>query len=217
MFVVEIILLYSLARKVQIGFGRFFYKLTKSEKQSSYLLAVFFLPGTFVHEMAHFLTALFLLVPVGQIELMPEIIEGKGVKLGSVPIGKTDIFRRALVGFAPIIFGVGIILAMLSISVSNNYLENSWVTALIIYLIFEIGNTMFMSKRDLEGAWKLLIVVIFIIAIFYFIGFRFDPVSFNNLFSESVTEVFKTGDLFLAVPIAINVVLVGMFKSLKLL
>jgi len=216
-FFLEIIFLFLLSRKVQTGFTRVFYKITGSEQKTIYLLAVLFLPGTFIHEISHFLMALSLLVPVGEIELMPEMIEGRKIKLGSVPIGKTDMFRRALVGFAPIIFGITIILTSLYFLISRDMITNIWISALVVYLSFEIGNTMFVSKRDLEGAWRLVIVALVFIIIFYLIGFRFDPQSFQSLFTQKVGEFFKTANIFLSIPVIINSVLVVIFKLLKVI
>jgi hypothetical protein len=142
-----------------------------------YIFALIFLPGTFIHEMSHFLTALFLLVPVGQIELMPKLHED-GLKLGSVPIGKTDPIRRTLIGIAPIVLGLVIIFV-------TNTLTIPWF--IHAYIAFQIGNSMFSSKKDMEGAW-----IIFIILIAITFKLNINP------------EIFKMADLFLIVPIGID-------------
>src|SRR5258708_10781629 len=139
--------------------------------------------------MSHFLTALFLLVPVGQIELVP-VIEENGVRMGSVPIGKTDIIRRTLIGVAPILFGLAIIFITISLPIS-------WFIR--VYIAFEIGNTMFSSERDLEGVIPFLVFLIIVYIILYFLGVRISfPINM---------ELFKTADIFLLIPIGVDLLL----------
>ncbi len=186
LLIIEIFVLYLLKRKVT----RRIYNLV-----GTYIFAILFLPGTFIHEISHFLTALFLLVPVGQIELMPERIEG-GIKMGSVPIGKTDPVRRTLIGVAPIIFGLGIILGTIYYVYSRNLFNNPIALIITSYIAFEVGNTMFSSKEDMEGVLPLLVVLIIFYAILYFIGVR---ISLNIN-----PDIFKMADIFLLVPIGID-------------
>jgi hypothetical protein len=154
LFLLELLILFFLSKKVINIIANFFYRITKNKKTTIYLLAIFFLPGTFIHEISHFLTALFLLVPVGNLELIPQIGEG-GVKLGSVEIGKCDFLRRFLIGIAPLV--IGTVLIMISIE------KLPLIVAL--YLVFQIGNTMFSSKRDLEGGKVLLLLITIVILI----------------------------------------------------
>lgn len=208
-FFVELVFLYLLARNLHVGFGRLFYKITRREKWAVYLLAVLFLPGTFVHEISHFLTALLLIVPVGQVELMPEIQEG-GVKLGSVPIGKTDPIRRFLIGIAPLVLGTTLILLTAYFFWTGQFDRKWWHFLIAAYLFFEVGNTMFMSKRDLAGAWKLVLVFVVAAIASYFLGIRLSP-------SSEFVEVIKRADIFLAIPIIIDLVFVISFKYFKLI
>ncbi len=210
-------MLFVLARNLHVGFGRLFYKLTKSEKSAGYLLAILFLPGTFIHEIAHFLTALFLLVPVGQIELMPEVEGPRSVKLGSVPIGKADPVRRFIIGAAPLIFGVLTIILTIYILSMYRYIDTWWQVLLVGYFIFTIANTMFLSRKDLEGAWKMFVLAVFVLALSYLIGFRFQPGQVTQLLSSGVVEAIKKAGVFLAIPVVIDIVFVAMFKSVRLL
>jgi hypothetical protein len=194
-FVLQIFLIYLLKRRTLQKIFRFLYKLTKSKKGATYIFAFLFLPGTFVHEMSHFLFALFLLVPVGQIELMPEF-EENGLKMGSVPIGKSDPIRRTLIGVAPVIFGLLIMLGSVFYVYQNNLFTKPIADIILAYVIFEISNTMFSSKKDMEGSVITAIIIAIIYAIIYLIGVR---VSINVN-----PEIFKKADLFLLVPIGVN-------------
>ena len=91
LLLLEIIALYLLSRHVVRSVFHFFYQVTRRRNLGMYIFAILFLPGTFIHEISHFLAALFLLVPVGEFELIPKFKEGGGgVDLGSVAIAKTD-------------------------------------------------------------------------------------------------------------------------------
>src|SRR3989344_5460758 len=114
LLLLEITVLYLLSRRVVRSVYRFFFQVTRRRTLGMYLFAILFLPGTFIHEISHFLAALFLLVPVGNLELIPKFKEeGGGVDLGSVAIGKTDPIRRFLIGVAPFVFGLFIIFVLL--------------------------------------------------------------------------------------------------------
>ncbi|SRR5258706_9402346 len=180
LLVLEILVLFLLMRKLLPKIYR---------RLGIWLFSVLFLPGTFLHEISHFLTALFLLVPVGQIELMPERTES-GLKMGSVPIGKTDPIRRTLIGVAPVIFGLGVLF------ITTPFTIPIWAHA---YIAFEVGNTMFSSKKDLEGSIIVFIVLATIISILYLMGVRID---FNFDYS-----IIQRADLFLAIPVGIDFLL----------
>lgn len=205
LLIAEIGVLYLLKRKTSQRIFNFFYRITRSRKTATYLFAILFLPGTFVHEMSHFLTALFLLVPVGQIELMPQVEENsteKGqfsVRMGSVPIGKCDPIRRTLIGVAPIIFGLSIILGSIFYIYTRN-LFTPLVLTILVYIVFEVGNSMFSSKKDLEGSLIVAIMIVIIYLILYFLGVRVN-LNINE-------EIFKTADIYLLVPIGIDLLFV---------
>lgn len=112
-FILEIIFLFSLSKNLKGKLFRFFLKVTKNKKWTVILYSLVFLPGTFIHEVSHFLVSLFLLVPVGQMNLIPKL-EGEKLELGSVPTAKTDIIRGTLIGIAPLIFGVALIFFLIS-------------------------------------------------------------------------------------------------------
>jgi hypothetical protein len=211
-FLLELIILFFLSRKVTKKLGKFIFKLTKSEKWTVYFMSILFLPGTFIHEISHFLTALILLVPVRQIELLPKVEEGK-VVMGRVPIAKVDFVRRTLVGTAPLFVGLGVIFATIFFITSEGFLTNPFYTFLVGYLVFEAGNTMYLSKKDVEGLWVSIVVFGLIFAALYFIGFRISQESF--LFGERAMSLVKTANIYLAVPILIDFLLLLVMSFFK--
>src|SRR5471030_284135 len=112
LFLGELFFLFLLSQRLTRSLSFFFYKVTKSKKITILLLALLFLPGTFIHELAHYLMAIILFVHAEGLELIPKIQE-HDVKLGSVQIERTDPFRRLLIGMAPFLFGTSILLSLL--------------------------------------------------------------------------------------------------------
>lgn len=206
LFLSQLIVLFLLSRRIHNGIFRTFYKLTRSQKASVYLMAILFLPGTFLHEASHFLTALFLLVPASSLEIIPKIEEG-GVKLGSVGLAKTDPLRRFAIGVAPFFVGTLTILLGVHFLVKHNLLREWTVVALSIYLIFSISNTMFMSRKDLEGAWKAILILFILMLILYVVGLDIVRLGFDISFSGRFLQILKTTNLFMLIPVGINLLL----------
>lgn len=154
-------------------------------------------------------------VPVGTMEFVPRI-DGDRVKMGSVQIGQTDFFRRFLIGAAPFFIGVTLLLAILFYAANYDLTQNPWMALLVGYGIFEIGNTMFSSRKDMEGAVELLATVAIIAIIFYFLGVRIP--SFNPetlLGNPQLQTALRQGCLFLLFPIILDVLAIGLMKFIK--
>ncbi len=206
LFLIQVIVLYFLSRKIAKNLSRLIYRVTKSEKWTTWLMAILFLPGTFIHEMTHFLTALLLFVPVGQPEFLPER-QGRLTKLGSVPIGKSDPFRRTIIGVAPFVFGIAAIVFGLDFLLKKQLLNNVWIVLAAGYGIFEIGNTMFSSREDLKSAWIVALVLAIVGLAAYFLGIR--------LTFEPNIELVKKANLFLLIPIGIDLIVVYLANGKK--
>lgn len=220
MFLLEVILLLFLSKVLTSSLARFFYSLTKSHSATVNLLAILFLPGTILHELAHLLTAGVMLVPVGELEVVP-VISDDGVRLGSVQIGKTDPIRRMLIGFAPIFFGVAVILGI--ISLAWPLLEKQvilWQVILVFYAIFVVGNTMFSSKKDLEGT-AIFLITLALVGIILMIVSRFVGINFWQSLASWVSVIdfgrvglfLKTADTYLLVPLAVDLILILVLKA----
>lgn len=130
LFICELAVLFLLARRLVNSLARLIYKVTRSHGAVVNILAIFFLPGTIMHELAHLLFAGVMLVPVGEMSVIPEIQDipvgrqGMGVRLGSVQIGRTDPFRRTIIGVAPVIFGM--LLILVSIYLISGKADIAW-------------------------------------------------------------------------------------------
>lgn len=188
--------------------------MTGSKHATISLLALLFLPGTIIHELAHVLSAGVLLVHYGDIEFMPEIRED-GVKLGSAEIGRTDPIRRALIGIAPVLAGVLIILGSLFLLTFWWDQGNSipfWAALVLIYILFVVGNTMFSSKKDMEGTVEVLIVLACFFVAMYLLKFYQVFEFLAGLLTAGVVDFMKRANLFLLVPIIIDLLIFGLVK-----
>ena len=216
-FFIELLVLFFASQMLTRSLSMLFFRITKSQTVTIQLLSILFLPGVIVHELAHLLTASILFVPVGEIEFFPKITD-HGVKLGSVAIGKTDPVRRALIGFAPVFVGLIILFGvMFYVATPLGVSANGTVTFLIAaYVAFEIGNTMFSSKKDLEGTIELLLVFVFFAVLLYFLGVRIDTAFVKQILSEDLITFIKKAIFFLSLPITIDLGVWGATKLLRL-
>jgi hypothetical protein len=202
--------LYKLSRTIARDIFRVIYGITKSEKASIYTYSFLFLPGTFIHEISHFITALFLLVPVKDLDLIPTIQENR-IKMGSVKVAKVDPFRSTIVGLAPFIFGNLILFLVINFILKDSS-EFGWLlVGAAVYLIFQIGNTMFSSKEDMYAAIRLALVLIIIYVVLYFLGLRIS-VDANRFFTPTVVDYIKTASWFLLIPIVIDLIIITILK-----
>lgn len=209
LFLFELIFLFISSQFVTRLSSAFILRKTKSQTITINILSSIFLPGVIVHELAHWFVASILFVPTGEIEFLPKL-EGNIVKLGSVAVAKTDPFRRFLIGVAPIFGGLGI-LALLFYYLSQVSFGFNWQTGVLLYASFEVGNTMFSSKKDMEGALGLVISCIVAGIIIYFLGFRL-PVNAMSVFSvPGVVAFLQKGSFILIFPLIVNLVTISIF------
>lgn len=125
-------------------------------------LAILYFPGTALHELSHFFAAKLLGVQTGRISLTPKFHED-GLELGHVEIAKTDFLRRFLVGIAPLVVGVSVLSALVYLVLYYSY--QWWGYLLFAYVGITVVNTMSLSKSDLSGAWKVMLILALALAI----------------------------------------------------
>lgn len=214
LFFTELIILFYLSRKLTKTISFLIYSITGSKKAAVHTLAFLFLPGTTIHEISHAVTAACLGVPVGKISLFPEI-EANYVKLGSVQIAKTDVIRRFFIGTAPFIIGTVLLLGGLYATEKYQLLYTPFIL-LIGYGIFEVGNTMFSSRKDMEGAIKLLFFIVLGVSIMYLLNIQIRSSDIISFFEHpTVTKVFFHGSLYLTFPILLDILIITIFSILS--
>lgn len=204
-FLAELISLFFFSRLLTNSIARLFFTITRSHKTTISLLAVLYLPGTIIHELAHVIVAGALLVQSGEIEFMPQVRDD-GIKLGSAEIEKTDPFRRAIIGLAPVLVGSASILGLIYY-LNRLFSQNSasiLAFIIIFILIFMLSNTMFSSKKDLEGTVSVLILILSFIIGIYLLGFGSAFNWVGELYERHYRETFKLASVFMLVPIGID-------------
>jgi hypothetical protein len=135
-----------------------------------YLLAM---PGTVLHESAHYLACVLLRVPVGRQLRTPDGRRARvrlffptrdpatgAVTLGSVPHARTDPARGALIAIAPLLLVPPLLLAIALAFAGTSDLAQlrhllphlaSWKLALLAYVAFSCGQAAFPSPGDHIG------------------------------------------------------------------
>lgn len=208
-FFIELFLLFLLSKSLTRHISLLFHRLTRSKRVTVYLLAILFLPGTIIHEAAHYLMAKLTLVPVGNMYIIPQL-QGNDVILGSVSHARIDPIRRFLIGAAPFLFGTIIILSTLFATVQYDLLNNNLILILVGYIVFEVGNTMFSSKKDMEGSLELFLIIIVLLAVAYFLGIK--PPSFSDTVQIQITQVFQKASFFVAIPLVVDSLIIVTLK-----
>lgn len=206
-------LLFVLSQTLTRQLSFLLYHLSGNQQIVSVIIAVIFFPGVVLHELSHFLTAVLLGVHAQHMEFFPKIIDGR-LKLGSVQIEKTDPVRKTLIGIAPLFYGVGFLLFLAYLF--QSYFAGDIIAAVIIgALYYQVSNTMFSSKKDLEGTWIVLLSII----VFFIILWFFDVPVTSFLLTSSVgvliQEILEKGSFYLAAAVGIDVCAVLLLFGVK--
>ncbi len=189
---VEMVVLFRSARVLQHAMLVFLTKTFKKPKISIWLLALLFFPGTYFHEISHLVVARLLGIPAHLSSLKPKR-EANDIVMGSVSLAKTGSFRRFLVGVAPFVLGLGG-LWVLTYFFYLRFVLVWWHWLVWAYLVFQLGNTIFLSRQDMQGAWVYLVPTFSLVCglVVYF-GVPGDVVLF-----------LKQVSILLLIPISIN-------------
>lgn len=178
-------------------------KVFKNTSVSFYMLSLFYLPGTLVHELSHAFTSIVLFVIPHSLNVIPEVEEkdnGYAIRFGSVHHPKTDPIRGSIIGASPIIFGLGFFWFM---TAYNQFPAPSFfANVLWVYLMFVISSSMFSSKEDMKDMLFIIPIAIFgIIAAYVF------EISISQyLYSDSALAFMKQLNTNLLYPTILNTI-----------
>ncbi len=211
-FILEFIFLFFLSKLLIRSISFLFLKVTRRESLAIRLFHLFLLPGVIVHELAHLLVAEAMLVRTSGLNFTPEP-DGDRIIMGSVAIQETDPIRRAIIGFAPVFVGILIISFFVFYFLSDRSMIGfPWNYVLVFFAVFQIGNTMFSSSKDLEGSAFLLTVIATVIVVCYFLGVRIPDSIILFFNSQEFAEIVKKGIWVLFFPIAIDLIIILLSK-----
>ena len=205
-FVALILVLSTLRARLVFELSGSSFLLFGTPRPGIIFYSILVLPGTVIHELSHWLVAEILQVRTGEIVVLPELTgQGKEERLGSVQTERTDPFRGFLIGIAPLITGL-LILLILGRLFSTGWTEHWawWQLVLIIYGIIVMGDSMLISASD-RRTWP------FILVILVFAGFllsRYYP-SFLIGHTDSIVSILTPLNQILGVTAAFNLLMIG--------
>ena len=110
-FLLQMVVIYIISRLILKELFLLLRKFFQTDFPVFSIISLLFLPGTIIHETAHFITALFLILPVKSMTVFPRWDDNE-IKLGEVLFIKKDSLRAILVGIAPVFFGIGILFSL---------------------------------------------------------------------------------------------------------
>lgn len=179
------------------------------------LFHLLFLPGVIIHELAHLIVAEVIFVRTRGLSFSPEQEEDR-IVMGSVGIESTDPIRRAIIGFAPVFVGVLLIAFSVFYFLSPRSPFSQTLSYLaVFFIVFEIGNTMFSSRRDLEGTIRLLFVIALGVIAAYFLGFKIPDWIIELPNTDQFVSVIQKGIRILLFPIGIDLVVILLARFLN--
>lgn len=152
-------LVYELSGTSLLAFG--------STRPGILLYSLLVLPGTIIHELSHWLMAEILQVKTGEIIILPELrgqSESGSERLGSVATERSDPIRGFLIGLAPFITGMIILIVLARLLQVGWGVYPGWQLTLLIYGIMVTGNSMLISKED-RRTWPVVIILTILIAL----------------------------------------------------
>jgi len=198
--ILQLVLIYLISRCVINELFLLLLDLFGNQKLVYNLLALFFLPGTIIHELSHFLAATVLFLRVRSFSIWPQW-QNNHLKLGSVVYEKKDLLRSILVGIAPLFGGLAFFLFLANF---NIFPQINWLVNLfLLYLIFVVSVNMFSSKKDLQDLLFLIPLSLIAGLVIYIFNLPIDLV-FNNGFWHNIIIIFRRINIYLLLSLGIN-------------
>jgi hypothetical protein len=181
LFLISILGLIAVQRLLQREIQLILLIITRQPNLAIGIFSILLLPGVFIHEISHLIMAVLLRVPVLRISLIPEVTKKGKIRLGFVQTAKTDVIRDSMIGLAPFIVGLfilvyigtskfGIITFLIQSNENNGELFLTLLRELPkvpdfgiwFYFAFAISTTMVPSESDRQS-WKVIIIALLIL------------------------------------------------------
>ncbi len=211
LFAIQIILLFFLSRAMILQLFYLLERVTRNRDFVFSVLAVVFLPGTIVHEMSHFLAAIVLLLPVGEIRIMPEW-EKNHIQFGRVTYGKKDIIRSILVGIAPFFGALGFFWFLGAFRLFPS--DNPLLTILLGYFVFAVSANMFSSRQDLVDLVYIVPIAVIAWVFVYVTGIS---LAIPSSFISNVSLLLQTVNFYITISLGLHIGAIILFRSLRIM
>lgn len=219
---IELLILFLTSRFIFKAIFSLSLAVFKSPNIAIIPIFILFLPGVIIHELAHFLAAELLFVKAHDLEVAPYIKNGN-LQMGSVQISETDIVRRMIIGLAPILFGSFILLITLFFFVENVRLDLIFTNGAeiakvvgVVWVAFFITNTMFSSKKDVEGFLELAGFIGFLAVVFVILSIilkiNLGTPIYEFFTQEEIVKHVRQVVILFTIPLFINLLLFAVAK-----
>ena len=228
-----LVAIWWLSRQLAFFFMSALFLLTRSEQFSVATYAIFFLPGTVVHEFAHWFVANLLGVKTAGFNVLPKMGKKGTIQLGSVSIRGGNLITHTLIGMAPMVLG-GILTVWLSYVLVNVSAMHEAVQAqslrnvsayflqvfrhqdalVLLYLLFTISGSMFLSASDRAPIMQMLLYLALVLTPLYFLGMT--PALPYSL-TEKISEMFSVFASGLAVAVLVHLAVTALVGVIYLL
>ncbi|MFA5136060.1 MAG: hypothetical protein WC489_01565 [Patescibacteria group bacterium] len=177
-----------------------------------WFFALVFLPGTVLHEVSHFIVAVILFLPVGEVRIMPEWHHNQ-MRFGSVTYGKSDVVRPILVGVAPFF---GALFVYWFIGAFRLFPSEYMIINMIMgYFLFTVSATMFSSSQDLREVIYIIPLLMIAGITAYITNIRI-RVDFPQIWMEQAVSILQIINIYITINIVIHLFCILLFKSLRL-
>jgi len=74
---------------------------------------------------------------------------------------------------------------------------------------------MFLSKKDLEGAWKIYLFLALLVILLYISGLSLSPETMGVISGSKIAIAFEKASVFMLVPLFIDLGFIGSLKLFK--
>lgn len=213
LFFGSLIVLYLLSHVLTKLLSQILYFHTRSQHFTIYFTAFVFFPGVVIHELSHAFAAIVTGVRVSHMEFLPKIIDGR-LKLGSVSLSQTDPFRRTWIGVAPVLGGCAAILGAMFLY--REFFLGSYIALFLTGLfVYQVSNTMFSSRKDIEGTGIFFVFFIVTLFVLWIVGVPVATFFLTSDIGVLFQHLFMRGSYYLGVAIGIDLFVLSILGIIK--
>jgi len=176
--VLSLLCLLLTKKKMTQDLSRLIHHLGGNQHSAIIVWSIIFLPGTLIHEISHFLVAALTGARTGKIEIFPEYLEDKSdeksthVVLGSIQTQKLNPIQGFLVGIAPFISGMALLIWLASLLQTSFAARDVWLLLLEGYLFFTVANSFLPSWPDIKQTLPFVIISLVVALLAWYFGFQ---------------------------------------------
>mgnify|MGYP001572894045 CR=1 FL=1 len=212
LFITSIFILYFVSRYMLTELFHFLHLFIRRRDVIFSTIAVIFLPGTILHELSHYIAATILFLQVGEVHIMPTWKENH-LQLGRVTYKKTDVVRSIIVGVAPFF---GALFFFWFVGAFHLFPHTHMIITLIFgYLLFSVSANMFSSRQDLVDLIYIIPLCLIAGTVFYITNIKIS-VAFPEVWLQNTADLLQRINIYITISVAIHIVMILVFKSLKL-